>query len=124
MFEIKKTFRFEAAHRLRNLEAGHKCARMHGHNYEVTLTLAVDSVRELENGFVYDYGKLKPFGDKIKAWYDHRVLNEVKPFDIYQPSAEFMAYAFYNIAVNLCFIPNVVAVGVSETPDTYAEYRP
>jgi 6-pyruvoyltetrahydropterin/6-carboxytetrahydropterin synthase len=34
---VWRGFRFEAAHRLPNVPAGHKCGRMHGHGFEVTL---------------------------------------------------------------------------------------
>ena len=37
MFVIKKRFSFSAAHRLLDLPAGHKCGRLHGHNYIVEL---------------------------------------------------------------------------------------
>ncbi len=36
-------FRFEAAHCLPNVPAGHKCGRMHGHGFEVTLFAALGS---------------------------------------------------------------------------------
>lgn len=32
-----RRFRFEAAHRLPNVPPGHKCGRLHGHGFEVTL---------------------------------------------------------------------------------------
>ena len=34
---IFKDFRIEAAHRLPNVPAGHKCARLHGHSFRVTV---------------------------------------------------------------------------------------
>jgi 6-pyruvoyltetrahydropterin/6-carboxytetrahydropterin synthase len=34
---IYKKFSFESAHRLPNVPAGHKCGRMHGHSYRVTV---------------------------------------------------------------------------------------
>lgn len=34
---IWRRFRFEAAHQLPNVPAGHKCGRMHGHGFEVIL---------------------------------------------------------------------------------------
>ena len=33
--EIYKEFTFEAAHRLPNVPADHKCARLHGHSFRV-----------------------------------------------------------------------------------------
>ncbi len=37
-----RRFRFEAAHQLPNVPAGHKCGRMHGHGFEVTLHVRQD----------------------------------------------------------------------------------
>jgi 6-pyruvoyltetrahydropterin/6-carboxytetrahydropterin synthase len=33
--EIFEEYTFEAAHRLPNVPAGHKCERLHGHSYRV-----------------------------------------------------------------------------------------
>ena len=38
--ELTKEYRFEAAHRLPRVPAGHKCARMHGHSYKVEVCRA------------------------------------------------------------------------------------
>ncbi|HVP70389.1 MAG TPA: 6-carboxytetrahydropterin synthase, partial [Gemmatimonadaceae bacterium] len=35
--EIFREFTFEAAHRLPNVAEGHKCARLHGHSFQVTV---------------------------------------------------------------------------------------
>ena len=37
-----RRFRFESAHCLPNVPAGHKCGRMHGHGFEVTLFAALE----------------------------------------------------------------------------------
>ena len=37
--QIWKAFQIEAAHRLPNLPASHKCARLHGHSFRVELHL-------------------------------------------------------------------------------------
>ncbi len=34
---VWRRYRFEAAHRLPNVPAGHKCGRMHGHGFEIVL---------------------------------------------------------------------------------------
>lgn len=39
---VWRRFRFEAAHRLPHVPAGHKCARLHGHGFEVTLHVRSD----------------------------------------------------------------------------------
>ena len=35
--ELKKEYRFEAAHHLPRVPPGHKCSRLHGHSYRVEL---------------------------------------------------------------------------------------
>lgn len=117
MFEIAKTFRFEAAHSLPSLPEGHKCRRQHGHSYGVTLIL---QARELDrHGFVRDYGELSEFRTWLAETCDHRDLNEI----VMGPtSAEVLAGWFFEVAH--AWYADVVAVRVSETESTYAEYRP
>src|SRR2546428_469223 len=38
--ELVKEYRFEAAHRLPHVPAGHKCARLHGHSFKIELAVA------------------------------------------------------------------------------------
>jgi 6-pyruvoyltetrahydropterin/6-carboxytetrahydropterin synthase len=119
VYRIEKTFEFSAAHYLEGLPASHPCSRMHGHNYVVKVVLEKPQVDKV--GFVRDYREL----DKLKQWlnncFDHRLLNKaLNPRD--NPTAENMARIIYTYAVSL--YPEVSAVGVSETPKTWAYYSP
>lgn len=116
MYEIRKQFHFSASHQLTGLPADHQCARLHGHNYTVELVLQADTVDAV--GFVRDYGELNAFKVMIDEGLDHRHLNDVYPFN---PTAENIAREMYQTA-RLCW-PEVVAVRVSETGSTWAEYR-
>lgn len=117
MFEIAKTFRFEAAHSLPSLPESHKCRRSHGHSYRVTLILRA---RDLdEHGFVRDYGDLAEFREYVDATLDHRDLNTVLSVPT---SAELLALWCFEVAH--AWYPELVAVRVRETGSTYAEYRP
>lgn len=75
LYEIAKSFSFSAAHRLTKVAEDHPCARIHGHNYVVTVWLESDTLTE--EGFVLDYRDL----DYIKTWidstFDHRNINDV-----------------------------------------------
>lgn len=71
------------------------------------------------DGFVRDYHELKPLKAYIDDTFDHRHLNDVLEG---HSTAENMAKHFYD----WCHArwPEVAAVKVSETPKTWAEYRP
>lgn len=119
-FVIGKQFSFAAAHHLNGLPSGHKCARMHGHTYTVELMLASDVLDAA--GFVADYADLDPLGRYIAEELDHRDLNDVLPV---QPSCENIARHLHEwCQANLTVGPLAAAVRVSESPHTWAEYRP
>lgn len=119
MYRIAKDFAFSAAHHLTGLPPDHPCSRQHGHNYVVTLELASDTLNAV--GFVRDYRALERFKHYIDSL-DHTDLNEqLVPLLIPQTSAEHLARHFFDVAK--CWYPEVVAVRVSETPKTFAEYR-
>lgn len=116
MYRITKAWSFAAAHHLPSLPDGHKCRRVHGHNYRVTLTL--ESMRLDAHGMVVDYGDLAPFGNIIASLLDHRDLNGV----LTNPTAEVLAAWLYEQALTLW--PGLVTeCTVSETDGTTATYR-
>lgn len=122
MYVISKDFAFQASHVLTGLPDGHKCGRLHGHGYVIRVELSSTGLDEA--GFVLDYGELAPFGEWIDQHLDHRHLNDVIP-DI-QPSAENLALYLHDImTVILPDVPGLmIAIGVSETPKTWAWWRP
>lgn len=117
MYRIEKTFDFSAAHALKGLDFDHPCSRMHGHNYVVKLILESPTLGEV--GFVRDYRELDAFKKFVDETFDHQIVNDVLE---YNPTAENMARFFYNYAHS--FYPEIAAVGVSETPKTWAWYSP
>ena len=123
MYRIAKRFSFEAAHRLVGLPAGHKCANLHGHNYTVEVTLAAADLDEC--GFVIDFGALGPVEDFLKSVLDHQgSLNDIVAFS---PTSENLARYIFDQAAAALVLPTRVrleSVRVSETPTTWAEYRP
>jgi 6-pyruvoyltetrahydropterin/6-carboxytetrahydropterin synthase len=71
------------------------------------------------DGFVRDYHELSPLKDYIDGTFDHRHLNDV--LDV-PSTAENMARHFHDWCKARW--PETAAVRVSETPKTWAEYRP
>ena len=118
MYRITKEFHFSASHQLCGLPEDHPCARLHGHNYIAEVEL---SGEELDaNGFVVDYRELAPLKQWIDEALDHWHLNEVFGHD--KVTSEFLAKTVYDFCK--AHWPQTSAVRVSETPKTWAEYRP
>ncbi|MER9274448.1 MULTISPECIES: 6-carboxytetrahydropterin synthase QueD [unclassified Mesorhizobium] len=118
MFRITKEFHFSASHQLTSLPPDHQCARLHGHNYIVEVELSASGLND--NGFVRDYHDLAPFKRYIDESFDHRHLNDVLGHE--QVTAEYLARHFYEWCK--ARLRETSAVRVSETPKTWAEYRP
>ena len=118
MYRITKEFHFSASHQLSRLPADHPCARLHGHNYIIMVELAAADLDQF--GFVRDYQELTPLKRYIDEHFDHRHLNEVLGHDAV--TAECLARHFYEWCRE--HLPETVAIRISETPKTWAEYRP
>ncbi|WP_370931967.1 6-pyruvoyl tetrahydropterin synthase family protein [Bartonella sp. DGB1] len=118
MYKITKEFHFSASHQLLNLPSDHSCARLHGHNYIVMIELTSETLNQF--GFVRDYQELSLLKNYIDNFLDHRHLNEV--FNNDSVTAEFLAKYLYDWCKP--HFPEVSAIKVSETPKTWAEYRP
>jgi 6-pyruvoyltetrahydropterin/6-carboxytetrahydropterin synthase len=116
MYRISKTFKFEASHQLMGLPEGHPCGRLHGHSYEVDVTYSGTTLSK--EGWLFDFGDLKEFGDWLKETFDHQHLNDI----IEQPTSENLARYIYGYAEDASDNSELECVRVSETEKTYAEY--
>jgi 6-pyruvoyltetrahydropterin/6-carboxytetrahydropterin synthase len=117
MYKISKQFSFSASHVLSLLGKEHPCARMHGHNYLITVHLKSETLDEY--GFVKDYKTLKIVKQFLDETFDHRHLNDVMPE---QPTSENIARFIYERFKPE--LPELYAVEVSETPQTSCIYEP
>ena len=118
MYTITRRFGFSASHIIGDLPSGHRCARLHGHNYEVEVVLQATALDR--TGFVRDYDELSALQDFLDATVDHRHLNDVLGHD--RTTAEVICKWLYDWCKPRW--PEVTAVRVSETPPTWAEYKP
>lgn len=73
--DIYKEFHFEAAHRLPNVPAEHKCARLHGHSFQVRIF--VTGPVGNDSGWVMDFATLKELYAPLHEQLDHRYLNDI-----------------------------------------------
>ena len=85
--DIFKTFTIEAAHRLPNVPAGHKCARLHGHSFRIELH--VSGPLHPEFGWVMDFAEIKAAFRPLYDQLDHHYLNDVPGLD--NPTSEHLA---------------------------------
>jgi 6-pyruvoyltetrahydropterin/6-carboxytetrahydropterin synthase len=94
MYRISAEAGFSSAHLLRDYPG--KCARFHGHNWKVRLTVRTETLDE--RGMAVDFTNLKAFLKEIIAPFDHQDLNRVPPFDKQNPTAENLARVIFEDA--------------------------
>ena len=85
--DIFKAFTLESAHRLPNVPAGHKCARIHGHSFRVEIH--VSGPVDPQIGWVQDFADLKRAFQPLFEQLDHNYLNDVPGLD--NPTSENLA---------------------------------
>jgi len=124
MYEVSVDETFAAAHNLRNYKG--KCEDLHGHNYKVRVTLAGPELDA--TGLLYDFVHLKQVIQGVIRSLDHKYLNELKPFDVLNPSAENIARHIYEqTAQQMRATANgaaIASITVWESDVTAATYRP
>jgi len=91
MFTVFKDFTFSAAHAIRGHTRG--CENLHGHNYRVRVCLRAETLDRL--GMVIDFADLKAIAHDVLGRFDHRVLNDLPPFDQRNTTAELLAEFVY-----------------------------
>lgn len=142
MFYLTKKFRFEAAHALVGYDG--KCRNIHGHSYELQVTvkgMPVDEPGNPKNGMVIDFHDLKQIvNEEIVECLDHSfIIGTNMPEDFvesakrnfdkivcvnYQPTTENMLTDFVErIKGRLPQNVELYSVRLQETRDSYAEWR-
>ena len=115
--ELVKEYRFEAAHRLPEVAADHKCARLHGHSFrfEVHVIGPVDD----KMGWYIDYAAFDQVVKPIVKQLDHYFLNGVE--GLANPTSENLArWLWQRIVPGL---PGLSTITVMETCNTRCAYR-
>lgn len=115
--DISKTFRIEAAHRLPNLPASHKCSRLHGHSFRIEVHVAGPLDPQL--GWVMDFADLKAAFKPLFEVLDHHYLNDVPGLE--NPTSENLArWVWDRLKPDL---PLLSAVTVHETCTSTSTWR-
>lgn len=128
MYELKKSFNISCAHRLNNhllnneenKQCFGKCTNFHGHNYKVILTIRQNWLDNTTN-MIVNFDEIKKiFKIEIDDMYDHKLLNDCPGFETTIPTAEVMAFVFYNRLKD--YIRELYSVEVFETDTASAVY--
>ncbi|MEO6700970.1 MAG: 6-carboxytetrahydropterin synthase QueD [Jatrophihabitantaceae bacterium] len=114
--ELFRSFTFEAAHRLPNVPDGHKCARLHGHSFQVELHVQgpVDPV----TGWVMDFAEVKQAFAPLYDQLDHNYLNDIE--GLTNPTSEVLARWIWQ---RLAGMLPLSAVTIRETCTSGCTYR-
>ena len=121
MFELSVDTHFSAAHCLKGYRG--ECARMHGHTWKVTVTIA--GMEQDDVGMVVDFKTVSAVLDEIIEPFDHQTLNEVGVFRDINPTAENIA-RFIHDSLSDAFSDRpvkVVSVIVAESDRYRVTYR-
>ena len=120
-WRLTKRGRFEAAHVLPHHDG--KCARLHGHSFEVEIEIAGGLLHDQgpKSGMLMDFADLdRPLDRLIEQRLDHWYLNESTGLG--DPTSEELARWIYNqLKPDLL---ELVAVTVEETCTSRARYEP
>ena len=110
-------FRFEAAHLLPKVPAGHKCRRLHGHSFKVEV--AVRGLVDENTGWFLDYQHLYDAWAPLHAVLDHNYLNDVPGLE--NPTSEVLSkWIWDKLKPSL---PSLQRITLYETCDARCEYE-
>jgi len=119
MYKLCVTTHFSAAHRLKFYPGA--CERIHGHNWKIKVTVAGSELDE--TGMLMDLLVLRTMVNECIQPFDHRLINEVPPFDAMNPTSENLArYIFDWLQNNLPNKVSVVEVEAGETDELAVIY--
>jgi 6-pyruvoyltetrahydropterin/6-carboxytetrahydropterin synthase len=115
--EMFTEFRFEAAHRLPHVAPDHMCARVHGHSYQVRIS--VTGPVDPRVGWVMDFADITGAFEPLRLRLDHRSLNEIEGLE--NPTCERLAlWLWERLAPAISLLS---AVEVREMPGLGCVYR-
>lgn len=111
--QIWRRYEFEAAHRLPNVGAGHKCGRMHGHGFAVTLHAQASAGKTAVGCALLD-----ELWAPLQQQLHYACLNDIPGLE--NPTSEWLARWIWD---RLCSrLPALCSVTVRETTSSGAHY--
>ncbi|MBV8923706.1 6-pyruvoyl trahydropterin synthase family protein [Bradyrhizobium sp.] len=93
MWELTKSFRFEAAHALGGTTLGEASQEIHGHSFRAEVTIR--GTPDPETGMVIDLGLLSRSMAEVEKMLDHKLLNRIEALGL--PTLENLRFIFDRI---------------------------
>lgn len=90
--KIFKQFDFDSAHFLPYVPDEHKCKKIHGHTYRMTLYF--EGKLDTQLGWVIDFAEIKREINPIIQSIDHKLLNDIEGLE--NPTCEVIAIWLWN----------------------------
>ncbi len=113
---LARTFSFEAAHLLPRVPEGHKCARLHGHSFQVEIVC--EGPVDPDTGWLIDFADIKAVTKPIIEMLDHRYLNEIEGLE--NPTSEVLCKWIWNRLKPA--LPTLRTIIIMETCTSRCEY--
>jgi len=113
---IWRRYEAQSAHFLPHVRDGHKCKKIHGHNFRVTVYVSRPG---LVDGMVVDFEVLDAiWNEHIKNHFDHDLVNTWVP----NPTSEMLAMEIQAVFCAKLPPPHDVVVEVEENDRSGARY--
>lgn len=125
MYTIHREYQLAVSHRLPFVPPDHKCGRLHGHNF--TVTLECSGPLDEEMGWIFDFAELDAaWATTIHAVLDHRDLNAIPGLE--NPTSEVLArWVFDRMEAAVAGLSDgarLDAVSVGETVKGFVRWSP
>ena len=119
MYRIAVDDYFSSAHQLKGYHG--KCEDIHGHNWKVELEISGEKLDDI--GMLADFRETKGMLKNILEELDHKMLNEIEPFNKINPTSELIArYIFNKVKGTLAESLTIYSVTVWESANSRAVY--
>ena len=119
MYTVSIEKSFSAAHFIQDYPGA--CARLHGHNYKLVITVEADKLDDL--GMAIDFHELKNITNNVVEMLDHQNLNELDFFSHQNPTAENISrFVYFRLQEDLPAYIRLKEVTVVESEGCTVKY--
>ncbi len=114
---LTREFSFDAAQSLTVFPEGHKCRALHGHSFQVQISVTGEV--DPATGLLFDHAKIKEAAAPLVEQLDHSYLNEIVGLE--NPTIEHLCKWFWDRLVDK--LPGLSEVALFETPRAWCRYQ-